>query len=224
MSLWQQLSLAWRAQGASPLLREYYQSLRPLLQQSLADVPLIAIDMEMTGLNPQQNQIISVGLVPLTQRQLPLAMAAHQLVGISGSVGQSAIIHGIVDRHLQEQSLEQQQLLPWLLRQVMGKLMIFHHAPLDLAFLSTLMQRTNGTSMRFPVVDTLQIERRRLLRERHILPQGCLRLGACRQRYHLPVYAAHNALMDAIACGELFLAQTASINPDVAVAEFLWWP
>jgi DNA polymerase-3 subunit epsilon len=224
MSPWQQLSLAWRARGAVPLLREYYQSLHPLLQRPLSDVSLVAVDMEMTGLDPQQNQIISVGLVPLIQQRLQLATAEHQLVGISGSVGQSAVIHGIVDRHLQAQTLAQQHLLSWLLQRVMGKLMIFHHAPLDLAFLSALVPKAPGSALRFPVVDTLQIERRRLLRERHILPQGCLRLGACRQRYHLPVYAAHNALMDAIACGELFLAQTASIDPHVAVAEFLWWP
>ncbi|MFQ6370618.1 exonuclease domain-containing protein [Shewanella sp. YIC-542] len=224
MSLWQPLYLRWLSYRALPVVRDYYQSLLPLLQQPLAQVPLIAVDMEMTGLKPEQHQIISVGLVPIVQRQLRLAAAQHQLVGIAGSVGQSATIHGIVDRHLQSPALSQQDLLPWLLQQAMGKLMIFHHAPLDLAFLTALAQLQGDKRLHFPVVDTLQIERRRLLRERHILPQGSLRLGACRQRYGLPVYMAHSALMDAIACGELFLAQTAAINPAVAVNEFLWWP
>ena len=34
-----------------------------------------------------------------------------------------------------------------------------------------------------------------------------LHLGDCRTRYYLPEYAAHNALIDAVATAELFLAQ-----------------
>lgn len=224
MAFWQQLYFGWRAFRSPPLLQDYYQRLGPLFSMPLAEVPLVAVDMEMTGLNPLTDQIISVGLVPIFQQRLQLADAEHRLVGISGSVGQSAVIHGIVDRHLEQQVLDQQSLLRWILQQTQGKLMIFHHAPLDLAFLSMLAQRTVNHPLQFPVIDTLQIDRHRLLRDRHILPQGSLRLGACRKRYQLPVYAAHNALMDAIACGELFLAQTASIRPTVPISEFLWWP
>lgn len=37
-----------------------------------------------------------------------------------------------------------------------------------------------------------------------------LRLPRVRQRYNLPTYANHNALTDAVACAELYLALTAS--------------
>ncbi|MGL6010674.1 MAG: 3'-5' exonuclease, partial [Shewanella oncorhynchi] len=39
-----------------------------------------------------------------------------------------------------------------------------------------------------------------------------LRLGACRERYGLPIYTAHSALTDALACGELLLAQMAAMG------------
>jgi len=56
------------------------------------------------------------------------------------------------------------------------------------------------------------LERHRLLREHSVIKEGSLRLGACRERYGLPIYTAHSALTDALACGELLLAQMAAMG------------
>jgi DNA polymerase-3 subunit epsilon len=37
-------------------------------------------------------------------------------------------------------------------------------------------------------------------------------LNASRERYRLPVYSAHNALIDALSCAELLLAQVAAMG------------
>ncbi len=45
------------------------------------------------------------------------------------------------------------------------------------------------------------------------VPRGeDLRLARVRERYDLPRYGSHNALSDALACGELFLAQQSHMN------------
>ena len=44
------------------------------------------------------------------------------------------------------------------------------------------------------------------------------RLGAARQRYGLPEYRAHDALTDALAAAELFLAQIGHLPPDATLA------
>ncbi|WP_286204536.1 CBS domain-containing protein [Corynebacterium afermentans] len=60
------------------------------------------------------------------------------------------------------------------------------------------------------VVDTFAMERRHMERM-GTYPRGeDLRLPRVRQRYNLPMYANHNALTDAVACAELYLALTAS--------------
>ncbi|WP_052074755.1 exonuclease domain-containing protein [Shewanella mangrovi] len=212
----------WRANGA---LADYYESLRPILQREhLLHVPLVAIDLEMTGLNAQIDQIISVGLLPIEQQRLQLSGAVHQLVSINGSVGQSATIHGIVDRQLQQDVMSQSEMLLWLLQQTQGKLLIFHHGMLDIAFLSKLCMQVFQRPLHLPIVDTMQLEQRRLLRDRHVIEHGSLRLAACRKRYHLPAYSAHNALMDATACGELFLAQTAFAGWETQpLDDYLFW-
>jgi DNA polymerase-3 subunit epsilon len=89
---------------------------------------------------------------------------------------------------------------------------VAHHAPMDLAFIQQHLQRVFGQRILLPYIDTLAIEKTRYLRQYGQLLEGCLRLGQSRGRYHLPVYSGHNALIDAIACAELFLAQASALG------------
>ena len=58
-------------------------------------------------------------------------------------------------------------------------------------------------------IDTLRIAQRRFARHNQVLKTGDLRLFNLRRRYQLPQYKAHNALTDALAGAELFLALAA---------------
>ncbi len=202
----------WRAfRAKDPLLKSYYQNLLLQLDKPVIEVSFMALDLEMTGLNPVKDQILSIGLVPIEKGFIKLKDAEHQLLQIQGSVGQSAIIHGILDIHLQQgKSLD--EVMTWLLEKIQGKILLAHHAPLDLAFLEMALVRLGYQEPKLFALDTLALEKKRLLRQNDIIKEGSLRLGATRARYGLPVYAAHNALMDALACGELLLAQIATIS------------
>jgi DNA polymerase-3 subunit epsilon len=57
-----------------------------------------------------------------------------------------------------------------------------------------------------PAVDTLLQEERLLRRREQPIKPGDLRLHACRDRYQLPQFQGHNALLDALATAELLLA------------------
>lgn len=203
-------------------IAEYYQALIPLITKPVADIPLMAFDLEMTGLDSQFDQILSIGLIPITAGVLEVAKAKHLLVKIVGSVGNSATIHGIVDQQL-AQAVSAKQAMDWFLTQTKGHVLVAHHAPLDLCFLKAEMIRSYHQSLAFVVIDTMAIERKRLLRKHDVIKEGTLRLDACRQRYNLPVYAGHNASVDALACGELLLAQMASIagNEKLNLADLL---
>lgn len=193
------------------LLKRYLQALESVLSLPLQGVPLLAIDLEMTGLEPTQDQILSIGVIPIVDGQLLLLEAEHKLLKIDGSVGDSAVIHGIMDNHL-EDAISPEEAMLWLLEKSKGCVLVAHHAPLDARFIQHLMMKTLGASCALAVVDTLVLERKRLLRQHEMIQEGALRLGACRSRYNLPVYNAHNALVDALACGELLLAQSHAIG------------
>lgn len=204
--------LCWRAfKAQDQTVKQYHQALLETLSQPVSDASFAAVDLEMTGLNSAFDQILSIGIVPIRHSQLILSEAEHKLVQIDGSVGQSATIHGILDVHL-EQAIAVEEMMQWFLNVTMGKVLVAHHAPLDLAFLQAALAKMNHEKVKLMAVDTLGLERKRLLRQHEVIKEGSLRLGACRARYGLPVYAAHNALIDALACGELLLAQIAAMG------------
>lgn len=93
------------------------------------------------------------------------------------------------------------------------RVLLAHFAQVETSFLAASSRRLFGASVGLQVVDTLEIERRRILRAQpHELAPGQLRLDACRRRRGLPRYRAHSALTDALACAELFLAQCAELE------------
>ena len=65
----------------------------------------------------------------------------------------------------------------------------------------------------FACLDTLQIEADRRRRREQPAQPGELQLGRLRRAYGLPAYTAHNALTDALATAELFLAIAAKMEP-----------
>ena len=88
-----------------------------------------------------------------------------------------------------------------------GRVLVFHNAALDLAFIDRVSRREFNAPVLLPAVDTL-LQEQALLRRRGVpIKPGDLRLQACRDRYNLPAYPAHNALLDALSTAELLVAQ-----------------
>jgi len=196
-------------------IRKYQQALLPLLNLSIKEAPLLALDLEMTGLDPKLDQIISIGLIPIINGQIQLNKGRHQLIKIAGSVGQSATIHGLLDADL-HQALPLDEALQWLLKEATGHVLVAHHAPLDMSFIEqALLQQSEHANIkkcRLYAIDTLKIEHQRLLRKQPMIKEGELRLNSCRGRYNLPSYDAHNALVDALSCAELLMAQVSKMG------------
>lgn len=127
---WVNAKLRWRALRCQhQLFKDYYQSLVPLLELPISRAPLMAMDLEMTGLDPLQDQILSIGLVPIENAAIPLMGAQQKLVQIQGSVGQSATIHGILDNHLTE-AVTIEEAMAWFVAQTRGHVLVAHHSPL----------------------------------------------------------------------------------------------
>lgn len=196
---------------ADKQLQKYQQALLPLLNLTIKEAPLLALDLEMTGLNPKIDQIISIGLMPIVNGQIKLNKGEHKLIKISGSVGQSATIHGLVDADLQ-QAMPLDEALNWLFQQAMGSVLVGHHIPLDISFIEQALFKLRKRKYRLYAIDTLRIEHQRLLRKQPMLKEGELRLSNCRNRYNLPNYDAHNALLDALSSAELLLAQVSKMG------------
>ena len=220
---WLQRKLEKRIKKSSlDSARLHYQYVMDHLHQPISTVNLLALDIEMTGLDPKKNQMVSIGIIPIINAQIQPKLAQYKLIKIQGSVGQSAVIHGVVDNDLKN-ALSIQEVLLWLFEQCEDKVLVAHHAPLDLQFLQQALLNTQIHSQPLLAIDTLHIDKERQLRQHQVLETGSLRLNACRSRYNLPIYNAHNALTDALACAELLLAQLSKMGgmEDITLAQLL---
>lgn len=179
----------------------------------LDEVDLLAVDLETTGLDPARHELLSVGLVPVRGGEVRLGGARHLRVRPRGEVGESAVVHGLTDDALSS-APPLEEVLPVLLQALTGPrrvVLLAHFAQVETAFLDAACLAVHGTTVPLQAVDTLEVQRRLLGAQHHELRPGTLRLDACRRAHHLPRYRAHDAATDALACAELFLAQSAQL-------------
>jgi len=203
---------ALAGQSTDSSLTSYIDACADIKTENLAETPLISVDLELTGLDARKNQIIAIGWTQLDQGRLRFGSNRLLLINAQQSVGQSAAIHELLDSDVAGGVLLETGLLA-LFEAARGRVWLFHHAKLDVAFLRRACVSWAGVAPPFMVLDTMQMEL--LLRKRRDLPvqQGDLQLSKLRSAYKLPRYKAHNALIDACATAELLLAIAARMDP-----------
>jgi len=182
----------------------------PSMRKPLAELEMVALDFETTGLDMGRDHIIAAGWVLLRGDRIVMASAREVRVQneASDGVGQSAVIHGIMDSDLDDaDSIE--AMVEHLLPELAGRAIVAHAAMIERGFLAALLRRMGGVPLPNPFVDTMALERHLIeghggnVREMH----GDLTLDACRARRELPDHQRHSAGADAVACAELLLAQ-----------------
>jgi DNA polymerase-3 subunit epsilon len=178
----------------------------------VSGVEFLALDVETTGLDPRVDHLLSVGWVPVIGREIVLAGACELAIRPPGivDVGASATFHRLTDDQVSD-AAPLSDVLPRLLRALHGRVLLAHHAPLELGFLAEATVAAYGARPPVTAVDTLALQHR-LLPAHHREADGALRLDAVRRTYGLPRYTAHHALTDALAAGELLLAQVAELE------------
>ncbi|KAA6185994.1 3'-5' exonuclease [Thiohalocapsa marina] len=200
----------WRLRKQPPgPLCDYLSRPFPSPRTDYREVEYVAVDLETTGLNARRDQILSIGWVVLSGTRIDLSTASHRLVRVQGDIpAESAVIHQITD-DVAATGTDLAAALPEFLCALSGRVMIAHHAHVERCFLGAACKQLFGGGLLVPTVDTQAIARRILERRQVAFKASDLRLHALGERYNLPRYGAHNALSDALAAAELFLAEAA---------------
>ncbi|MEE4172853.1 MAG: 3'-5' exonuclease [Xanthomonadales bacterium] len=197
-----------RAACEQETLARWFDSMASLAIGTLKETPILSVDLELTGLDPQSAEIVSLGWTAIEGGRIRLGSNRHLLVRSTGGVGTSATIHELRDQDVAT-GVAEGEALEELFSCAAGHVMLFHHAGLDVPCLQRACETWAGCRPPLPALDTLRWEAERLARRGKTPRDGGLRLGALRERYHLPDHALHDALGDAIATAELFLAMAA---------------
>jgi len=193
-------------------LRDFLSVPFPGLDTPIDNVDILAVDFETTGLDAKQDKLLSVGFITLKQRQISLKTAYHQIIKTKAQLEESnVIIHHITDSQ-KEQGQALALVVETLLKALAGKVMLVHFARIEKQFLTEACHELYGMAPIFPMIDTLALAKRRLDKRDVAYDPSELRLNNLRNKFKLPEHHAHNALNDAIATAELFMAQMSKAN------------
>ena len=224
---WPALMAAHAAHAREPALADYYRAFDLSPDTPLQAIPLVALDIETTGLDPTRDAIVSIGLVSCSSRQVRCAEHWYQVVRPRHLSIDSIPLHRITHAEVRH-APPLVEVLPTLLQHLQGKVALVHYHPIEREFLSHAVKQVFGQPLYFPLLDTMQLEAHQHPRQRlgwldrlRGKRPVSLRLADCRARYNLPAYQPHHALTDAIATAELLQAQCCGhIDASRPISEF----
>lgn len=227
---WPQRLAALARAAQDPRLQAFYRQGAPSGDCPLRDVPMAALDVETTGLDVRRDEIVSIGIVPMTLARIQASASRYWVVRPTTDLTpESVTIHAITHSQITT-APDLGAILEDVLDALAGRVVVVHCRDIERLFLNAALQSRIGEGLEFPVIDTMELEAR-LYRQ----PPGLLnrllgrkprrvsiRLAPSRERYRLPRYRAHHALTDALATGELLQAQVAHrFSPDTPLRK-LW--
>ncbi len=210
-------------------LARYFAAWKLVPSQALADTPLVALDIETTGLDPRRHSIVSIGMVPFTLDRIQFSQRRHWLLKPRFQLQEKSVTLHRITHSVLHGAPDLTVVLEEVLASMAGRLPVVHYRNIERGFLESALRFRLGEGLRFPVIDTMELEARvyrqsmiaRLRRWLGGTPVS-IRLHDSRSRYGLPVYQPHHAVIDALATAELLQAQVAArFSPQTPIGE-LW--
>ena len=226
---WPQRFAELAAAAHDERLKRFYAAGAVAGDTPLSAVPLMALDVETTGLDPVRDGIVSIGLVPMRLDRILASQSRHWILKPRTALGEESVtIHGITDSQV-DTAPDLIEILDEVLQHMAGHVLVVHCSAIERQFLNGALRPRIGEKIEFPVIDTMELEARLLRKKRLGLfarlfghKQRSIRLAASRSRYGLPRYRPHHALTDALASAELLQAQIAHrFSPETPVSA-LW--
>lgn len=185
----------------------------PALNGDLLSVEIVSVDFETTGLNADQDKLLSIGCVNMTQGQIQLGSCFHQIIAIEQALcADNVAIHTITDSDTLN-GLPLRQVFDDFLSLIAGKVLLVHFNQIEREFINKACIQLYGVAPVIPIIDTLCLAKKEFARQDFPFDPQDLTLESLRKRAKLPFYQQHHALSDAIATAELYLTM---INPQRA--------
>ncbi|WP_260681587.1 3'-5' exonuclease [Aliiglaciecola sp. M165] len=181
-------------------------------QKPWSQIPFLAIDLELTSLDANESNILSIGWVEGKACQMPLETCYYKVIKTQASLNQSPVIHGLLDEHI-SQGEPVRMALQDLLGYAQTHVWVFHNTSLDMSVLCKVFKKLKLETPTLVTLDTLQMALYQLKKSHDVPAPNAATLTSCRQRHNLPLAPAHNALDDAVATMELLFAQLRQFDP-----------
>ena len=204
----QLLSLDYRRRRAlrrsrAGALQEYLRQPFPELRQPAADAPLLAVDLETTGLSPSRDRVLSVAAFRIVEGRIRLGDVLSSLVNPGRSIPAAAIkIHGILPSMVSNAPLAV-DVFDEFLDYLGTDILVGYHVGFDLHFLNKIMKQRYSFPLQNLVLDT------RLMCRKIVFPlplryKGDPDLDTVADHFGVDTFERHSAIGDALATAMIF--------------------
>ena len=185
-------------------LRQFYKKIPVTKDTPIKQCQITSIDFETTGLDIENDQILSIGGIDITRSPIQFNSTFHYYIKNKEDVikKESAVINQITPELLAN-GKDISIAIYELLEKISGKIILVHCSYIECGFIRKILKLRKKDPLPFLVLDTMEIERKLNMAN----PNIDVRLSSIRERRNLPEYEAHNALIDSLATADVFLAQ-----------------
>ena len=161
--------------------------------------------METTGLDPREDELLSVGVVPIDDGRIVVGAACYVTVRPTRRpTPANVLVHGITPAEAAAAPTSD-DVAGQIVSALEGRVPVAHVAWIEREFLGPLLRR-HGARLERPLLDTDQLLRWLVYREEGRLLPAPVSLGAAASHLGLPVHRPHHALGDALTTAQVFLA------------------
>ena len=204
------------------LFRRLYPSKHPLLLSNeslfqkfdsgrpVQSYDFVVFDSELTGLNPREDEIVSIAAVRIRNMQISLDDTFHSLVRTRNRLaGQGTFVHKITPQQIMH-APKPEDVIPRFFDYCAGSVLIGHLPELDFSFLDRASQRIMGGKLNNPCLDSMALARylwkpRQKKRVQDLPKIRSLYLMELSTVCGIPLFPSHAALGDALQTACLFL-------------------
>lgn len=170
----------------------------------------VCLDLEMTGLNPKTDHILSVGAVKIVREQGVFCIdTANTLAMICRPpimpTTQSIIVHGLRPIDV-ENGVDYEEMLNTLLPFIGGRTLVGFCTDMDVNFLNTLIKPYLGVALPNEKLDVSNMEQK-IRQQQNKNPEMIVEkkhLNTLLSEYRIPRLPSHDALNDAMMTAMLF--------------------
>jgi len=161
------------------------------------------VDLELSGLDPRKDEIISFGAVPIDAGRVIAGNAIYGLCRPRHPLREeSVLIHGIRTVDLADAPPIDEAIQP-LITIMTGRVLVAHVAWIEASFLSPVL-RLQAVRLRKPILDTRELGQLLALERGKLFAASSL--GELSRSLGLPVHRPHHALGDALTTAQVFIA------------------
>jgi DNA polymerase III subunit epsilon len=197
-----------RIPGRSVAAASYAAARRPALPTPWREARWCALDLELTGLDPDRDHVIAVGMVPIDEGRVRLGESVYTLVrSRRRSNPQAVLTHKLRVADLaQAPSID--EAVDLILATLTGRVPVFHAAMVERAFLGPLLRRR---WLRMPAAADTEALGRLWLSER-ASSSGGLSLERLARDLGQQAEIPHHALGDAVTTAQAFIALASHLD------------